>query len=110
MSERKYLVTGASGDTGRYATETLLKQSLPVRALVRRNGERAAMLRAAGIEVAVGDLLDLDQVREALEGTSGAYFRLSDRTWADRCDGVLCASRQGGGCWRYREHVSNFRP
>lgn len=74
MSERKYLVTGASGDTGRYAIETLLKQSLSVRALVHRNGEHAAWLRAAGVEVAVGDLLDLDQVRAALEGISGAYF------------------------------------
>ena len=74
MSARKFLITGAAGDTGRCATEALMKQNLPVRAFVHRDDEQAAGLRAGGAEVVVGDLLDLDQVQEALEGISAAYF------------------------------------
>jgi uncharacterized protein YbjT (DUF2867 family) len=69
-----YLVTGATGDTGRHTVAALLARGLPVRALVHRDDERAQTLRAAGAEVVVGDLLDLNAVRAALEGVSGAYF------------------------------------
>jgi NAD(P)H dehydrogenase (quinone) len=74
VSERRFLITGAAGETGRYTTEALMKQNFPVRAFVHRDDEQAARLRARGAEVAVGDLLDLDQVREALDGISAAYF------------------------------------
>ena len=55
------LVTGAAGQfgaVGRTVTGLLLERGLPVRAMVRREDERAAALRAAGAEVAVGDLLE----------------------------------------------------
>jgi NAD(P)H dehydrogenase (quinone) len=54
------LVTGAAGQlgaVGRTVTSLLLDRGLPVRALVRREDERAAAVRAAGAEV-VGDQLD----------------------------------------------------
>lgn len=35
---------------------------------------RAAALRARGIEVAIGDLSNIDSVRGALEGVRSAYF------------------------------------
>src|SRR5438093_693817 len=55
------LVTGAAGQlgaVGRIVTGLLLDRGLPVRAMVRREDDRAAALRASGAEVAVGDLLD----------------------------------------------------
>jgi hypothetical protein len=39
-------------------TGLLLDRGLPVRAMVRREDDRAAALRAAGAEVVVGDLLE----------------------------------------------------
>jgi hypothetical protein len=55
------LVTGAAGQlgaVGRTVTGLLLERGLPVRAMVRREDNRAAALRAAGAEVVVGDLLE----------------------------------------------------
>ena len=55
------LVTGAAGQlgaVGRTVTGLLLDRGLPVRAMVRREDDRAAALRAAGAEVVVGDLLE----------------------------------------------------
>ncbi|BEU25709.1 NmrA family NAD(P)-binding protein [Paraburkholderia sp. 22B1P] len=68
------LVTGATGDTGRYTVECLLEKKIPVRALVHREDNRSARLLALGAEVVVGDLLDLDSVRKAVRGTRAAYF------------------------------------
>ena len=48
------LVTGAAGQlgaVGRTVTGLLLEGGLPVRAMVRRDDDRAAALRAAGAEV-----------------------------------------------------------
>src|SRR5262245_40655723 len=56
---RPILVTGAAGQlgaVGRTVTGLLLERGLRVRAMVRREDERAAALRAAGAEVVVGDL------------------------------------------------------
>jgi NAD(P)H dehydrogenase (quinone) len=74
MSTNRVLVTGATGFTGRAAVATALKLGLQVRALVHTDDARAAALRARGIEVAVGDLSNLDSVRAALEGIRSAYF------------------------------------
>ena len=55
------LVTGAAGQlgaVGRTVTGLLLDRGLPVRAMVRREDERAAALRATGAEVVVGNLLE----------------------------------------------------
>ncbi len=52
------LITGAAGHLGavvRTVTELLLDRGLPVRAMVRREDERLAALRASGAEVVVGD-------------------------------------------------------
>ena len=55
------LVTGAAGQlgaVGRTVTGLLLERKLPVRAMIRREDDRAAALRTDGAEVVVGDLLD----------------------------------------------------
>jgi nucleoside-diphosphate-sugar epimerase len=68
------LVTGAAGQlgaVGRNVTGLLLDRGLPVRAMVRREDDRAAALRAAGAEVVVGDLLEPAETM-LLESPAGA--------------------------------------
>jgi NAD(P)H dehydrogenase (quinone) len=74
MSRSKFLITGATGATGGSAAELLISQGFAVRALVHREDERSARLRAKGAEVVVGDLLNLDDVGNALKGVDAAYF------------------------------------
>jgi NAD(P)H dehydrogenase (quinone) len=71
---RRILVTGATGDTGRYTTDLLISQGFEIRALVHKVDERSEKLRARGAEVIVGDLLDFEAVRHATRGVDVAYF------------------------------------
>ena len=73
-ARKQLLITGATGSTGTSAIASLIQQGHAVRALVHRDDERSAKLRAAGAEVIVGEALDLDDARGALEGVEGAYF------------------------------------
>lgn len=68
------LVIGATGDTGGYAVGPLIRLGASIRAMVRSDDDRAARLRARGVDVVLGDLLDIDSVRAAMDGTSAAYF------------------------------------
>ncbi len=74
MPQTKILITGATGYTGRYTTEILIKEGFSVRAFVHRQDERSEKLRLAGAEIMVGDMLNLKHVRGALEGVNAAYF------------------------------------
>ncbi|PWN86773.1 NmrA family protein [Acaromyces ingoldii] len=74
MSQPLYLIAGATGATGRFTTSTLLNSGQRVRALVHKEDQRSESLKEQGAEIAVGDLLNLDQIRSALEGVTGAYF------------------------------------
>src|SRR6185436_4876373 len=77
------LVTGAAGQlgaVGRTVTGLLLDRGLPVRAMVRREDDRAATLRAAGAEVVVGNLLEPADVYRALSGCRRVYFGMSVST------------------------------
>jgi uncharacterized protein YbjT (DUF2867 family) len=74
------LVTGAAGQlgaVGRTVTGLLLDRGLPVRAVVRREDDRAAALRAAGAEVVVGDLLEQADVYRVVSGCRRIYFGMS---------------------------------
>jgi NAD(P)H dehydrogenase (quinone) len=71
---RKVLITGATGDTGRAATRESIGLGLEVRAMVHRKDDRSAALEKQGAEVVVGDLLDIDTIREAMEGVGAAYL------------------------------------
>src|SRR5271167_4531199 len=74
------LVTGAAGKVGavgRTVTSLLLDRGLPVRAMVRREDDRAAALRAAGAEVVVGDLLEPTDVYRVVNGCRRVYFGMS---------------------------------
>src|SRR3954453_16697212 len=74
------LVTGAAGQlgaVGRTVAGLLLDRGLPVRAMVRREDDRAASLRAAGAEVVVGDLLEPADVYRVVQGIRRVYFGMS---------------------------------
>ncbi|WP_066950517.1 NAD(P)H-binding protein [Streptomyces lushanensis] len=72
--DRLFLITGATGNTGRTAARLLLERGHRVRAFVHREDDRSRQLAAAGAETVVGDLLGLHDVGSALRGVSGAYF------------------------------------
>jgi len=74
MSAEKFLVTGATGEIGRYTVQRLLEKGHAVRALVHKEDERSEALRGTGAEVVVGDLLEHDDAIRATAGTSAAYF------------------------------------
>ncbi|MET3824293.1 NAD(P)H dehydrogenase (quinone) [Burkholderia sp. PvR073] len=74
MNETSILVSGATGRTGGAAIDELLQMGKRVRAYVRSDDERAAALRARGVDIAVGDFTGIDTIRAAMEGVSAAYF------------------------------------
>ena len=74
------LVTGAAGQlgaVGRTVCGLLLDRGLPVRAMVRREDDRAAALRDVGAEVVVGDLLEPGDVYRVVSGCRRVFFGMS---------------------------------
>jgi uncharacterized protein YbjT (DUF2867 family) len=79
VSDHPILVSGAAGTVGgvgRAVVERLLQRKLAVRALVRRQDDRAAALRALGAEVVVADLTNAADLARALDGCRRMYFGL----------------------------------
>jgi len=74
MIKPRILVTGATGKTGSVVVSELLKAGYPVRALVRREDDRSARLKAQGAEIAVADMSDVERVADALRDVQGAYY------------------------------------
>ena len=74
MTKRRVLVSGGAGVTGGYTIRALASADLTVRALLRSDDDRAARLRSQGVEIAIGDLLDIDTVAAAMVGVDAAYF------------------------------------
>ena len=78
--DNRILVTGAAGAVGgigRSLTEFLLARGHKVRAMVRREDERAEALRRLGADVVKGDLTDLASMHRAIEGCGRIYFGMS---------------------------------
>jgi uncharacterized protein YbjT (DUF2867 family) len=71
---KKVLITGATGDTGRAAVREALALGLDVRAMVRRHDDRSAALAALGADVVLGDLQEVNTLRDAMQGIESAYF------------------------------------
>jgi len=74
MTAKTILVTGATGATGAYTVSLLKDRGHHVRALVHQDDARAAALIQRGVDVRIGDLLDLECVTAALQGVDTAYF------------------------------------
>ena len=75
-----YLITGAGGGSGsisRRVVETLLDGGAQVRAMVRRDDERAGQLRAMGAEVILGDLTRAGDIVDAMDGVRRMFFNMS---------------------------------
>jgi uncharacterized protein YbjT (DUF2867 family) len=71
---RKVLITGATGDTGRAAVRESIALGLDVRAMVHKKDDRSAALEALGAEVVVGDLLEINTIRNAMKDVVAAYL------------------------------------
>ena len=69
------LLTGVTGKTGGETARQLVQKGARLRALVR-NEAKASDLRAAGVELVIGDASDADSVRRALEGVEKAFLTL----------------------------------
>ncbi len=75
-----YLVTGAGGGIGsvsRRVVQLLLDSGAPVRAMVRRDDDRADQLRAMGADVIVGDLTSAGDIVDAMDGVRRMFFNMS---------------------------------
>ena len=72
--ERTFLVTGPTGPTGNNTVKSLLEAGVNVRAFTHRDDERAEALRKLGAQVVIGNILDFQAVRGAVEGVEAAYF------------------------------------
>jgi NAD(P)H dehydrogenase (quinone) len=73
-TSNKVLISGATGDTGRAAVREAIALGLGVRAMVHNRDARSEALETLGAEVVFGDLLEIDTVRAAMEGTNAAYL------------------------------------
>ncbi len=69
------LLTGVTGKTGGETARQLVQKGARLRAVVRDEA-KAAVLKAAGVELVVGDMADADTVRRALKGVERAFLLL----------------------------------
>ena len=67
----KILVIGATGTVGSAGVGQLQQRGAEVRVLTRK--QRTAVQFPSSVDVAVGDLLDPDSVREALQGVEKLF-------------------------------------
>ena len=67
------LITGSAGKTGLATIRALAAKEQPVRAMIRREGQREAVLAAGAHEVVVGDLQSDADVTKAYDGVQKAY-------------------------------------
>ncbi len=89
-----YLVTGAGGGIGsvsRQVVGLLLDDGLPVRAMVRRDDDRAATLRELGADVVVGDLTNPQDVANAMAGVDRMFFNMSVSPDYLTATSIVCA-------------------
>jgi len=84
------VVTGATGTVGGEAVRLLAQQGIPVRAFVR-DGDKAAALAAAGAQIVVGDIGDLDTLDAGFDGADAVILV------SPACPG---AGDERGGCCR----------
>lgn len=68
----KYFVTGATGFIGGEIVKQLIGRGHKVIALVR-SPEKAAMLKALGVEMHAGDITDRETLRAPMEGVDGVF-------------------------------------
>lgn len=67
-----FVITGATGNSGKKAVENLINAGQKVKA-IGRNAEKLQPLKDLGAEIAVGDLTDTNFLTKEFEGVSGVY-------------------------------------
>lgn len=67
------LVAGATGTVGQHVTELLVQRGASVRALTR-NPERARAKLPEGVEIAAGDLMQPETLKDALQGVKAMFL------------------------------------
>lgn len=70
----RILVTAAAGKTGAAVTRQLLDKGFPVNALVHRKDHRSEALAKAGAKIFVGDFVEPDDLKRAMQGVERAYY------------------------------------
>lgn len=89
-----YLITGAGGGIGsvsRRVVQVLLDGGEQVRAMVRRDDDRADQLRAMGADVIVGDLTRAGDIVDAMDGARRMFFNMSVSPDYLRATAEVCA-------------------
>lgn len=81
-----YVVTGATGNTGRVVAEQLLKQGKKVRA-VGRSADRLHTLATKGAEPFVADITDQEALTKAFTGAEAVYAMIPPNVSTDDVDG-----------------------
>ena len=91
------LIVGATGLVGREVCLRLLASGKAVRAFVRAssNTDAVAALRAAGAEIAVGDLKDARTISEACKGVTTVISTASSTLSRQEGDSIDSVDRQG---------------
>ncbi len=75
MNKETILITAANSHTGFTAAKELLELGFPVRAFVRNpNKQKAKELKSLGAEIFAGNMNDVRDVRESMEGIKRAYY------------------------------------
>lgn len=74
MANTRVLVTCAGGKIGNAVALQLLAQGVNTRALVHREDARSARLRELGAQVIIADMMDYQQVQDAMTGINRVYF------------------------------------
>jgi uncharacterized protein YbjT (DUF2867 family) len=89
-----YLITGAGGGIGsvsRRVVQVLLDGGEQVRAMVRRDDDRADQLRAMGADVIVGDLTRAGDIVDAMDSARRMFFNMSVSPDYLRATAEVCA-------------------
>jgi uncharacterized protein YbjT (DUF2867 family) len=71
------LLTGVTGKIGGETAKQLIAKGASLRALIRDEA-KAADLKAAGVDLVVGDIADADAVRRGLDGVEKAFLLLAN--------------------------------
>jgi len=75
LKQKTILVAGATGTSGRYITSSLSESGYKIRAFVR-DKKKAQSILPEEVELVEGDLRQISDVENAMQGVSGLYISL----------------------------------
>ena len=81
-----YVITGATGNTGRIIAETLLESGREVR-VIGRDADRLEELKSKGAEAAIGNLDNVEFLTKAFDGATAVYVMVPPNFTTDNYRG-----------------------